>query len=82
LPQLRYRQARHADRFQWPQVRWLHDNVYDDPDMAARFGLHGIPVFFVFRSERKMGRITAWPGPQAFIEAIETQITLSSLSET
>jgi hypothetical protein len=56
--------------------------------MAARFGLHGIPVFFVFRGERKMGRITAWPGTQAFIEAIETQITLcesglsASLSET
>jgi hypothetical protein len=65
------------ERFQWPQVRWLHDNVYDDPDMATRFGLHGIPAFLVFRGERKIGRITAWPGAQAFIEAIEKQVTLS-----
>ena len=71
------------ERFQWPQVRWLHDNVYDDPAMATRFGLHGIPAFFVFRGERKIGRITSWPGAQAFAEAIEKQITLSpSLSES
>jgi hypothetical protein len=62
------------DCFQWPQVRWLQDNVYDDPDMATRFGLHGIPAFFVFRGERKLGRITAWPGVQAFVNAIESQI--------
>ncbi len=23
------------ERFQWPELRWLHDNVYDDPEMAA-----------------------------------------------
>lgn len=62
------------DRFQWAQVHWLHDNVYDDPAMATRFGLHGIPAFFVFRGERKLGRITAWPGVQAFVEAIGKQI--------
>lgn len=61
-------------RFSWPDVRWLHDNVYDDPAMAHRFGLHGIPVFFVFRGARKIGRITSWPGTDAFVEAIERQI--------
>ena len=66
------------DRFQWPQVRWLHDNVYDDPTMATRFGLHGIPAFFVFRGERKMGRIGEWPGTQAFVQAIENQIALAA----
>jgi predicted DsbA family dithiol-disulfide isomerase len=58
----------------WPQVRWLHDNVYEDPSMATRFGLHGIPVFFVFRGTRKLGRITGWPGRQAFVDAIEKQL--------
>ena len=62
------------ERFSWPAVRWLHDNVYDDPAMAQRFGLHGIPVFFVFRGARKIGRITSWPGPDAFVEAIDRQI--------
>ena len=46
-------------RFGWPRVRWLHDNVYEDPAMATRFGLHGIPAFFVFAGARKLGRITA-----------------------
>ncbi len=58
-------------RFQWPDVRWLHANVYNDPDMATRFGLHGVPTFFVFRQARKLGRITEWPGADAFVDAIE-----------
>ncbi|WP_158886199.1 thioredoxin family protein [Rhodanobacter sp. L36] len=69
-----------SERFQWPQVRWLHDNVYDDPDMATRFGLHGIPAFFVFHGARKLGRITAWPGADAFAAAIEKQVTFLSAS--
>jgi thioredoxin-like negative regulator of GroEL len=64
------------DRFQWPQVRWMHDNVYDDPTMATRFGLHGIPAFIVFREGRKTGRISAWPGTQAFVSALENQIAM------
>jgi len=59
------------ERFQWPDVHWLHDNVYDDPTMATRFGLHGIPAFFVFRGAKKLGRISQWPGTQAFVDAIE-----------
>lgn len=61
------------DRFQWNDVQWLHCNVYDDPAMATRFSLHGIPAWFVFRGTRKLGRITSWPGPSAFIDAIEKQ---------
>ncbi len=60
-----------SERFRWPDVRWLHANVYADPDIATRFGLHGIPVFFVFRHGRKLGRITEWPGADAFVDAIE-----------
>lgn len=54
----------------WPQVRWLHCNVYDDEAMATRFGLHGIPTFFVFRNGRRLGRITSWPGIDAFRAAV------------
>lgn len=61
-------------RLQWPQVRWLHDNVYDDPTMATQFGLHGVPAFFVFAGTRKLGRITGWPGLDAFVAAIDTQL--------
>jgi hypothetical protein len=58
-------------RFRWPDVDWLHDNVYEDRAMAVRFGLHGIPTFMVFRGARKLGRITPWPGTDAFVAAIE-----------
>lgn len=58
-------------RFAWPDVDWLHDNVYDDPGMGTRFGLHGIPAFIVFRGTRRLGRIGQWPGTQAFTDAIE-----------
>jgi hypothetical protein len=61
------------DRLAWPDVRWLHCNVYDDPDMATRFALHGIPVFLVFHGTRPRGRITSWPGTPAFTAAIERQ---------
>lgn len=55
----------------WPRVRWLHCNVYDDEAMATRFGLHGIPTFFVFAHGQRLGRITSWPGIEAFRTAIE-----------
>ncbi|WP_166206208.1 thioredoxin family protein [Cognatiluteimonas telluris] len=58
--------------FAWPDVQWLHDNVYDDRAMATRFGLHGIPTFLVFRGRKKLGRISPWPGPDAFIAAIDS----------
>jgi len=57
--------------FAWPDVQWLHDNVYDDRAMATRFGLHGIPTFIVFRGTKKLGRISPWPGGEHFIAAIE-----------
>ena len=62
---------RAPERFHWPDVDWLHDNVYEDRAMAVRFGLHGIPTFLVFRGARKLGRITPWPGTDAFVAAIE-----------
>jgi hypothetical protein len=60
-------------RLAWPDVRWLHCNVYDDADMGTRFSLHGIPVFMVFRGNKAMGRVTSWPGIENFIAAIERQ---------
>ena len=59
------------ERFRWADVDWLHDNVYEDRAMAVRFGLHGIPTFMVFRGRRKLGRITPWPGTDAFVAAID-----------
>ena len=62
------------DRFQWPGVRWLHGNVYEDPEIGTRFGLHGVPAFLVFRGSRRLGRISPWPGSNPFCAAIERQL--------
>lgn len=62
------------ERLRWPQVRWLHANVYDDEALATRFGLHGIPTFYVFRHGRRVGRITSWPGVDAFCQAVDTAL--------
>ena len=59
------------ERFGWDDVHWLHDNVYEDPSMGTRFGLHGIPAFLVFRGAKKLGRISQWPGTNAFVAAID-----------
>jgi hypothetical protein len=59
------------ERFAWPDVQWLHDNVYEDPAMGTRMGLHGIPAFFVYRGRRRLGRMSQWPGTDAFVAAIE-----------
>ncbi len=61
------------ERYAWPDVRWLHANVYEDPAMATRFGVHGIPVFLVFQGRRPAGRITGWPGSDACTRASERQ---------
>lgn len=62
------------ERLRWPEVRWLHANVYDDEALATRFGLHGIPTFYVFRHGRRVGRITSWPGVDAFCQAVDTAL--------
>lgn len=64
------------DSFEWPGVRWLHANVYDDPALGTRFGLHGVPTFVVFRGVRRIGRISPWPGRAAFCAAIAQQLDL------
>ena len=58
-------------RMIWPDVRWLQGNVYEDPALATRFGLHGIPTFFVFRRGRRLGRITSWPGVDTFRSTVD-----------
>lgn len=66
-------------RFSWTDVHWLQCNVYADPTMATRFGLHGIPTFLVFHRGRKLGRISPFPGTEAFVEAIDRQLARDDL---
>ena len=67
----------HQAKFIWPGVRWLHCNVYEDPAMATRFSLHGVPVFMVFRGTKSSGRMTGWPGIDRFAMAIEKELAMA-----
>lgn len=52
-------------------VHWLHADVYADPPLGQRFGLHGVPTFYFFHRGKKLGRITSWPGWPAFESAVQ-----------
>lgn len=64
-------------RFRPPGLRWLHQNVYDDRALATRFALHGVPTWLLFHRGRKLGRITGWPGADAFADALGRQLALA-----
>lgn len=51
-------------------IKWLQSNTYEDFDMATKFGIHGIPTFFFFYRGKKLGRISPFPGWEAFSEAL------------
>jgi len=51
-------------------LTWFEANVYRDRALGLRFGLHGVPTFFLFRGGRRLGRITGWPGLPQFSQAV------------
>lgn len=54
----------------WP-IQWYHANIYEDFELATRFGLFGIPVFMFFKDGKKLGKISPFPGFEPFAEAIQ-----------
>jgi thioredoxin-like negative regulator of GroEL len=59
-----------AGEMQALSLHWLQADVYAEPALGQRFGLHGVPAFFFFHRGRKLGRITGWPGWPAFNGAV------------
>lgn len=51
-------------------LTWYHANIYEDFDLATRFGLFGIPVFMFFKNGKKLGKISPFPGFDPFYEAV------------
>lgn len=51
-------------------LKWFHCNVYDDPEIARRFVLHGVPVWYFFHRGRRLGRATGWHGIGQFQAAV------------
>jgi thioredoxin-like negative regulator of GroEL len=59
-----------AAQLQSLDLHWLQADVYADPALGQRFGLHGVPTFYFFHRGRKLGRITSWPGWPQFESAV------------
>jgi thioredoxin 1 len=48
-------------------VRLVKVNAYLYPELATRFGLHGIPTFILVRGGRPLGRMTSFQGDEYFL---------------
>ena len=51
-------------------LTWYHSDVYQDEALGRRFGLHGVPAFVFYRSGKRLGRISGWPGWPQFSGAV------------
>ncbi|AZY50050.1 thioredoxin family protein [Bordetella avium] len=60
----------HRDALLALRLSWLQADVYADPALGQRFGLHGVPTFVMFRGGKRLGRITGWPGLPQFSETV------------
>ncbi|OZI71443.1 thioredoxin family protein [Bordetella genomosp. 12] len=60
----------HRDALLELGLTWFQADVYADPALGQRFGLHGVPTFVLFRGGKRLGRITGWPGLPQFSGAI------------
>lgn len=52
------------------KMKWYQANIYEDFELATRFGLFGIPVFIFFKNGKKLGKISPFPGFDPFYEAV------------
>lgn len=51
--------------------KWFHVNVYENFELATRFGLHGIPTFLFFHKGKRLGKISPFPAFASFMEALQ-----------
>jgi thiol-disulfide isomerase/thioredoxin len=52
------------------KMKWYQANIYEDFDLATRFGLFGIPVFIFFKNGKKLGKISPFPGFDTFFKSV------------
>lgn len=62
--------ALQADALRNLKLHWLHADVYADPELGKRFGLHGVPTFIFFHHSKRLGRVTGWQGLPEFARAV------------
>lgn len=55
-------------------VHFVKVDVYAHPELARRYGVHGIPHFLLFREGRRLGRMSEFRGDAFFTQVIREQL--------
>jgi thioredoxin 1 len=55
-------------------VLFVKVDVYAHPELARRYGVHGIPHFLLFREGRRLGRMSEFRGDAFFAQVIREQL--------
>jgi thioredoxin 1 len=55
-------------------VHFVKVDVYAHPELARRYGVHGIPHFLLFREGRRLGRMSEFRGDAFFTQVIRENL--------
>lgn len=50
-------------------------DAYQEPEVATRFGVHGIPAFFLFRDGVRLGRMSEFRGDAFWLSVVRDHLT-------
>lgn len=64
------RLSEESDAMNSLEIKWFHVNTYENFELGTRFGLFGIPTFIFFNNDKKLGRISPFPGVEPFFAAL------------
>lgn len=56
------------------RARLVKVNAYQETDLARRFGLFGIPAFFLFRDGTKLGKMSEFRGRRFFLDTLRDHL--------
>lgn len=62
------------DALHGERVRFVRFNAYEYPEVATRFGLFGIPAFYVYRDGKRIGRMSEYRGRDWFLGVIRDHL--------
>ena len=49
-------------------------DAYTEVELARRFGIYGIPAFFLFRDGKKLGRMSEFRGRSFFLDVVRENL--------
>jgi thioredoxin 1 len=56
------------------RARLVKVDAYTETELARRFGIYGIPAFFLFRDGKKLGRMSEFRGRTFFLDVLRENL--------